>query len=79
MTLEQLAMFLLLGFLPWHIHCESTPSKKHRIHWRIYALFWRLMITHRKNGQKSWSFSMPLVKRLASSVWAALHELLIKH
>ncbi len=69
-----------LGFVPFRIKrtSHSRGKGKHRQSWselQIQATFWRLSIEHRPQG-RSWRLALPLVARLKSAIWAALHDLI---
>ncbi len=80
MNSEQLVPTLLaLGLIPWHIsrHWVSYGHKR-RAGWRIYATFWRLTIDPTPKGHRNWRFTVPLIQRLSSAIWAAVKDLVKK-
>jgi hypothetical protein len=76
MTIEQLTIILLiLGLIPLQISRRIVRGKSYQIEWQILATFWRLTVNRPSKGRVTWRFTMPVIERLASAIWAALSDL----
>ena len=73
MTVEQMTIALLvLGLVPLYISRSAVRGKRSQVYWQIHATFWRLTIHSSRPGRKTWKLTVPLIRRLASAIWAAL-------
>ncbi len=89
MNFDALTLILLvLGFIPHHLSRTVIPSQRSSqrsgrsrrsgrlVRYQIHALFWRLTIDCPAHGRRRWRFTLPVIRRLADAVWAALRSLL---
>jgi hypothetical protein len=71
---------IVAGFIPWWVSRRMTETRvrgRHRtdVEWRVQAIFWRLTVRRPGRGRRSWQLSVPLIRRLADAVWAAVRKL----
>ena len=79
MTIEQLITALLvLGMVPRRISHTVLDGERSQVRWKIYATFWRLTIRWSGRGRHTWQFTVPLIQRLTSAIWAALKGLVLR-
>lgn len=71
---------IVAGFIPWWVSRRVTEirvrgRRRTNVEWRVQALFWRLTVQRARPGRHSWQVSVPLIRRLADAVWAAVRKL----
>ena len=81
MTFQTLTLILfLLGFVPHHVSRRILRSRRkgrrYVVRYQVYAIFWRLTVDCPRGGRATWRLSVPLIRRLADAVWAAVRKLL---
>lgn len=70
MSLVDLKILLILGFVPYHIQNQHHGSGLRHI--EIRALFWTCIIKQGLNGRHNWKLRISLIEKLHQSVWAAV-------
>ena len=71
---------IIAGFIPWWVSRRITETRvrgrrRTDMEWRFQAVFWRLTVRRPGRGHRSWQLSVPLIRRMADAIWAAVRKL----
>jgi len=72
---------IVAGFIPWWVSRGVTETRvrgqrRTNVEWRFQAIFWRLTVCRPGRGRLSWRLSVPLIRRPADAIWAAVRKLM---
>lgn len=72
MTLDDLKVWLVLGFVPYNIQKRYGPGGTRLC--EIRALFWTFAVKGRPSGRHDWTLRVPLIEKLCQAVWAVVMQ-----
>lgn len=79
MNAEQITIILIvLGLIPFRISFRKFGSSSYRKNIQVQAAFWYFTINQPSRRSTHWCLSVPLIRRLIATIWAALKSLIKK-